>query len=118
MPRYLARQFDQGSEDKVAFLVVDRLALDQWLVLHEFLTDQRPCLRFREGAVFAWVPSITSVSRQAIFAGKPPFYFPSSIHTTDREPSSWYQFWVDQGVAARAIGYGKGPLSRHREVFQ
>ena len=108
VPRYLARQLEQGSEDKVALLVVDGLALDQWLVLRDVLADQQPCLRFREGAVFAWVPTITSVSRQAIFAGKPPFYFPSSIHTTDREPSSWSQFWVDQGMAARAIGYTKG----------
>ena len=108
VPRYLARQLKQGSEDRVALLVVDGLALDQWLVLRDVLTDQRPCLRFRERAVFAWVPTITSVSRQAIFAGKPPFYFPSSIHTTDREPSSWSQFWVDQGMAARAVGYGKG----------
>ena len=108
VPRYLARQIEQRSEDKVALLVVDGLALDQWLVLRDVLTDQQPCLRFREGAVFAWVPTITSVSRQAIFAGKPPFYFPSSIHTTDREPASWSQFWVDQGMAARAIGYAKG----------
>ena len=108
VPRYLARQLEQRSEDKVALLVVDGLALDQWLVLRDVLADQQPCLRFREGAVFAWVPTITSVSRQAIFAAKPPFYFPSSIHTTDREASSWSQFWVDNGVDARAVGYSKG----------
>ena len=108
VPRYLARRLEHGSEDKVALLVVDGLALDQWLVLRDVLADQQPCLRFHEGAVFAWVPTITSVSRQAIFAGKPPFYFPSSIHTTDREASSWSQFWADQGVAARAVGYAKG----------
>ena len=108
VPRYLARRLERGSEDKVALLVVDGLALDQWLVLRDVLADQRPCFRFREGAVFAWVPTITSVSRQAIFAGKPPFYFPSSIHTTDREPSSWSKFWADHSVEARAVGYAKG----------
>ena len=108
VPRHLARRIEDGSEDKVALVVVDGLALDQWIVLRDVLAEQRPRLRFREGAVFAWVPTITSVSRQAIFAGKPPFYFPSSIHTTDREPSSWRQFWEDQGVAARAVGYAKG----------
>lgn len=108
VPRYLARRLERGSDDKVALLVVDGLAVDQWLVLREVLGDQRPCLRFREGAVFAWVPTITSVSRQAIFAGKAPFYFPSSIRTTDREASSWSQFWVDQGMATGAVGYAKG----------
>ena len=120
VPRYLARRLEQGAEDKVALIVVDGLALDQWIVLRDVLTDQRPCLRFREGAVFAWVPTITSVSRQAIFAGKPPFYFPSSIHTTDREPSSWSQLWMDQGMAARAISYtkglGDGPLDGVNEL--
>ena len=108
VPRYLARRIEHGSEDKVALIVADGLALDQWIVLRDVLADQRPCLRFREGAVFAWVPTITSVSRQAIFAGKPPFYFPSSIHTTDREASMWSQFWVDQGVTVQAVGYAKG----------
>ena len=121
VPRYLARRIEQGSEDKVALIVADGLALDQWIALRDVLADQRPCLRFREGAVFAWVPTITSVSRQAIFAGKPPFYFPSSIHTTDREASLWSQFWVDQGVTAQAVGYAKGlgdgPLDGVSEIL-
>ena len=121
VPRYLARRLEHGSVGKVALIVVDGLALDQWIVLRDVLANQRPCLRFREGAVFAWVPTITSVSRQAIFAGKPPFYFPSSIHTTDREPSLWSQFWVDQGVSAQAVGYtkglGDGPLDGVSEIL-
>ena len=108
VPRYLARRIEDGSAGKVALIVVDGLALDQWLVLREVLADRRPGFRFREGAVFAWVPTITSVSRQAIFAGKPPFYFPWSIHTTDREPSSWRQFWTDQGMPAHTVDYAKG----------
>ena len=121
VPRYLARRIEHGSEDKVALIVADGLALDQWIVLRDVLADHRPCLRFRESAVFAWVPTITSVSRQAIFAGKPPFYFPSSIHTTDREASLWSQFWVDQGVTAQAVGYAKGlgdgPLDGVSEIL-
>ena len=121
VPRYLARRLEHESEGKVALLVVDGLALDQWIVLRDVLAEQRPCLRFREGAVFAWVPTITSVSRQAIFAGKAPFYFPASIRTTDREASLWSRFWVDQGAAARAVGYAKGlgdgPLDGVSEIL-
>ena len=121
VPRYLARRLEHESEGKVALIVIDGIALDQWLVLRDVLADQRPCLRFREGAVFAWVPTITSVSRQAIFAGKAPFYFPSSIRTTDREASLWSRFWMDQGVLARAVGYAKGlgdgPLDGVSEVL-
>ena len=108
LPRYLSRRLSGTSQSKVALIVVDGLALDQWVVLRDVLANQRPQLRFRESAVFAWVPTITSVSRQAIFAGKPPFYFPSSIETTGREASLWSQFWVNQGLTARAVDYAKG----------
>ena len=108
VPRCLARRLMDAPEGKVALIVADGLALDQWIVLRDALVNQRPRFRFREGAVFAWVPTITSVSRQAIFAGKPPLYFPSSIHTTDKEASWWRQFWMDQGLTARAVGYAKG----------
>jgi hypothetical protein len=108
LPRYLARQLSDTADRKVALVVVDGIALDQWIVLRDVLADQRPRFRLREGAVFAWVPTITSVSRQATFAGKPPLYFPSSIHTTDKEPSLWTQFWVDQGLTMHEVGYARG----------
>ena len=56
--------------DKVALVVIDGLAFDQWLTVQQEITRQRPAWRFEENATFAWVPTITSVSRQAIFAGK------------------------------------------------
>ena len=108
LPRFLARRLADDPRCKVALLVVDGLALDQWLVLRDALAIQRPELRFREGAAFAWVPTITSVSRQAIFAGKPPFYFPSSLLTTDREASLWTRFWADRGLTVREAGYARG----------
>ena len=108
LPRYLGRWLADVSGSKVALIVVDGLALDQWIVLRDALAGQRPQLRFREGAVFAWVPTITSVSRQAIFAGTPPLYFPSSILTTDREPSLWTRFWTDHGLKAHEVAYAKG----------
>jgi hypothetical protein len=83
---------DAGRYDrrtKVASLLVDGLALDQWIALREVLGELDSKLRFREDLVFAWIPTITSVSRQAAFAGKPPIYFPASIHTTDKEAGLW-----------------------------
>ena len=108
LPRYIARRLADDSGSKAALVVVDGLALDQWLALRDVLAARRPGLRFREGAAFAWVPTITSVSRQAIFAGKPPLYFPASILTTDREAALWAGFWADQGLATREAGYARG----------
>ena len=108
LPRFLARQLAEGSASKVALVVVDGLAIDQWIVLRTALEAQRPELRFREETVFAWVPTITSVSRQAIFAGRAPLFFPSSIGGTGREESLWTQFWADQGPSPRSAAYAKG----------
>ncbi len=121
LPRYLARRLEDAPAGKAALIVVDGLAIDQWTVLRNVLATQRPQLRFRESAVFAWIPTITSVSRQAIFAGKLPLYFSSSIRTTDKEASSWSRFWVDQGLAEREAGYvkglGDGPIADIREFL-
>ena len=108
LPRFLTRRLADEPRGKVALVVVDGLALDQWIVLRDALAVQRPALRFREGAAFAWAPTITSVSRQAIFAGTPPLHFPASILTTDREAPRWTRFWADQGLAVRETGYAKG----------
>ncbi len=105
VPRALARNVGQ---DKIAFLVVDGLALDQWIVMRRVLHEQRPAIRFHESAVFAWMPTITSVSRQAAFAGKAPLYFPSSIQHTGKEGDHWTQFWLDQGLTRQEVAYTKG----------
>jgi hypothetical protein len=108
LPRFLVRQMGEDRTAKIALIVVDGLALDQWLVVREALATKQPGLRFREQAVFAWIPSLTSVSRQATFAGKAPIFFPNSIQTTDKEPALWAQFWADQGFAPNEIVYIKG----------
>jgi len=108
LPRFLARQIGEDRNSKIALIVVDGLALDQWLVVREELASKQPGLRFREQTVFAWIPSLTSVSRQATFAGKAPIFFPSSIQTTDKEPALWAQFWADQGLTPNEVVYLKG----------
>ena len=59
--------------------------------------------RFQESTAFAWVPTLTSVTRQSIFAGEPPLYFPDSIETTSKERTHWQRFWEDQGVQRAGV---------------
>ena len=108
LPRFLARQMGEDRNSKIALIVVDGLAMDQWLVVRSALATKQPGFRFREQAVFAWIPSLTSVSRQATFAGKAPIFFPNSIQTTDKEPALWAQFWSDQGFMPNEVVYIKG----------
>ncbi|MBM3299384.1 MAG: BREX-3 system phosphatase PglZ [Deltaproteobacteria bacterium] len=121
IPRFLSRQVGENWNCKMALLVVDGLSFDQWLVMREGLVSRRPHLIFRENAVFAWIPTITSVSRQAVFAGRPPFFFPNSIQITDKESALWIQFWADQGLSQNQVvyvrGLGDGDLNSVEEVL-
>jgi hypothetical protein len=108
LPRFLARQVGEDRHAKIALILMDGLAMDQWLVVRRALASRQPRFRFREQAVFAWVPSLTSVSRQSAFAGKAPIFFPNSIQTTDKEPALWSQFWTDQGFTSNEVVYRKG----------
>ncbi len=107
IPRLLARRLQESRNGKVALVVMDGLALDQWVAVRELLAQQRPGLRFREDSLFAWIPTLTMVSRQACFAGRPPLYFATSIDGTDREPSAWKRFWGDEDLLPVEAVYEK-----------
>ena len=108
VPRFLARQIEDKGVQKIALLVLDGLSLEQWVVIRESVNFEKAGFRCNEGAAFAWVPTITSVSRQAIFSGKPPLFFPNSIHSTDKEETLWTQFWTEQGFGTPHILYRRG----------
>ena len=108
VPRRLAREMEDTTDGRVALIVVDGLALDQWATIRHILQEQDKSLVVRESATFAWIPTLTSVSRQAIFAGKPPIYFPSSINSTNSEGNLWKQFWEGVGLSRLDIAYQRG----------
>jgi hypothetical protein len=96
--RFMAVERTRKKISKIALLVLDGLAFDQWLLLKKNLEAWDKAWRFQESTAFAWVPTLTSVTRQSIFAGEPPLYFPDSIETTSKERTHWLRFWEDQGI--------------------
>ncbi len=104
----IAQYIQTATKEKVALIIMDGLAFDQWIVLREVFSQQQLDLKFRENMVFAWLPTVTSVSRQSIFAGKPPLYYPESIFNTNKEATLWTQFWNDKGISQREVAYKKG----------
>ena len=103
VPRFLARQITGQSEQKVALLVVDGLSLDQWVTVRETIGQTGHGYRWREHGVFAWIPTLTAVSRQALFAGKYPAFFPHSLFETRREANIWLQFWLDERLVQHQL---------------
>ncbi|CRI65778.1 Virulence associated protein [Thiocapsa sp. KS1] len=108
VPRRLARDIEDTGSSRAALIVVDGLALDQWVTIRQLLQKQDANLVMRESATFAWIPTLTSVSRQSIFSGKPPLYFPSSINSTNSEEKLWKQFWEGHGLSRLDVAYQRG----------
>lgn len=101
--RFMAVERTRKKIGKIALLVLDGLAFDQWLLLRRNLEAADKAWRFEESTAFAWVPTLTSVTRQSIFAGEPPLYFPDSLTTTSKEKTHWQRFWEDQGVQRAGV---------------
>ncbi len=108
VPRHIARQLEESTNRRAALIVVDGLALDQWVTVRSCLQNQDTNLIIRETATFAWIPTLTSVSRQSVFAGKAPLYFPSTINSTNSEEKLWKQFWEGQGLSWLDVAYQRG----------
>ena len=101
--RFLAFERNRKKLQKIALLVLDGLAFDQWILLRKNLESCDASWRFQESTAFAWVPTLTSVTRQSIFAGEPPLYFPDSLATTSKEKAHWLRFWEDHGVLRNCV---------------
>ncbi len=67
-------------KEKTALLVLDGMSFYNWKQIRTGLKEMGFYLE--ENGVFAWVPSLTSVSRQAIFSVKIKFKFGDTIITT------------------------------------
>lgn len=101
IPHYLAKKI----EKKVALIVLDGMNFTQWHYIKETLTKQM--WSFEEDAVFAWVPSVTSVSRQSIFSGLEPLRFADTIGSTRKEKALWSAFWRREGYSDNNIAFEK-----------
>jgi len=104
IPRFLRHRRAAG-ETKVALLVFDGLAFDQWVQIRERLIASTKRFAFDEGTSFTWLPTVTSVSRQALFSGLKPREFDDSIDRTDKEETLWKTFWQNEGVNPSEVMY-------------
>ena len=77
--------------EKIALIVVDGMSYWQYCLLRTEL--ERLSMQPSDGFTFSWLPSITCLSRQAIFRGEAPS---STYHQSpDTEASLWSDFWTD-----------------------
>ncbi|MCB0032331.1 MAG: BREX-3 system phosphatase PglZ [Anaerolineales bacterium] len=98
-------QQEHSARERVALVCFDGLALDQWLLLRSYLQTHFPNLTFHENRTFAIAPTITPVSRQALFAGELPRAFAASAYQTSKDSDRWARFWVNYEIPLTRIAY-------------
>ncbi|HET89513.1 MAG TPA: BREX-3 system phosphatase PglZ [Chloroflexi bacterium] len=102
VPHYIAFQRRQGAAERVALLVLDGMALADWAVVGPTWRARHPAWQFEERLLLAQVPTITSVSRQALVSGLCPADFAATLDTNRHDPRRWAEFWAAEGLAAEA----------------
>jgi hypothetical protein len=91
------------NEAKTALIVMDGMSYDQWLCINAELDLKT--YETSEDTLFAWIPTLTSISRQSIFYASVPFYFAQHIGSTVKEPNHWQRYWEDNGLPSQSIHY-------------
>lgn len=92
---YLSFNF---KEQKIALLVVDGLAYWQYQLIKNKLRKET-----KEETIHSWLPSITQLSRQAIFRGSNPVvnYRQGPVN----EEKLWKNYWIDKGIPSHQVAY-------------
>lgn len=105
IPRYISQRITKGK--RVSLIVVDGLSMTQWKVLEKSLKKSKWVGMVKEKALFAWVPTLTSVSRQALLSGKIPLSISRFLYDTSREEKLWNNFWEDRNLMPGQILFKK-----------
>lgn len=101
-PRIVSKILDylhfNFREKKIALIVVDGMALWQY----ELLKNSLPGTKHEE-VIYSWLPSITQLSRQAIFRGDIPLSDYRQGPTS--EEKLWKMYWKEKGCHAFEVAY-------------
>jgi len=101
-PRIVSKILDylhfNFREKKIALIVVDGMALWQY----EILKNRLPGTKHEE-VIYSWLPSITQLSRQAIFRGDIPLTDYRQGPTS--EEKLWKMYWKEKGCHAFEVVY-------------
>jgi PglZ domain len=98
---FLARRVRDHAAERVLLIVLDGLGHAQFAHLRERLGVEV----LESGSTMALVPTYTTVSRQAIFAGDLPTSSPDTLWTTRPEPRRWRDHWVAEGFPVTGVAY-------------
>ena len=88
---FLSKQKD----DKIALVVIDGMNYWQSILLTRSL-EENLNIRTKTDCIYSWLPSVTELSRQAIFRGEIPLV--EYNQSPDSEKKLWREFWESKGL--------------------
>jgi hypothetical protein len=98
---FLARRLREGHTERIMLVVFDGMGFPHWSMVRR----ETGLTVADASGVLAMAPSLTPVSRQAIFAGALLLTFPGCLENTKKEGELWRRFWENEGVPVTAVGY-------------
>jgi hypothetical protein len=112
-PKIVSKILDYLSfnflNEKIALIVIDGLAYWQYELLKNLLPGQK-----KEQVIYSWIPSITQLSRQAIFRGDVPLK--DYRQNPKNEEKLWTTFWKSKGINNFEIQYLHGDITIDENV--
>jgi hypothetical protein len=98
VPHYLAYLRNLGKLRKVVLLVMDCLSLSDWQVISPIWTKRHTDWKIQTEILLAQVPTITSISRNALISGLRPADFIGEVNLIIPEAHAWELFWSREGI--------------------
>lgn len=91
------------KDNKIALIVIDGMALWQYEIIKNQLAGKK-----HEEIIYSWLPSITQLSRQAIFRGDTPQtdYRQGPVN----EEKLWKEYWKQKAFQEYEIAYQHGNI--------
>lgn len=97
MVHHILPHLQYRRENKQALIVLDGMGFVQWLQIKRELATAHA---LEDTGVFAWVPTITEMSRRAIFQAQVPRW-----HQDISEEQAWRQYWLRESVPAAHVTF-------------
>ena len=85
------------KDEKIALVVIDGMNWWQSVLLTRNL-EEKLNLRAKYDCIYSWLPSVTELSRQAIFRGDIPSV--NYVQGPQNEEKLWKEFWSGKGYAS------------------
>jgi hypothetical protein len=98
LPMLLGQLDNEISGDRLLFIVVDALSLHAWAHVRKRWVADGIIRDAHTRAAFAVLPTITSLSRRALFEGKLPISFSDTAHTPRLERTLWTNRFGSDGA--------------------